>query len=153
MAGRCDASMRWTNVRPAQAVRLVMVRCKANSCRRTARNSRSARTSLKGLSGASPDPSPTDTVPVAAGTVAQCHFQTRALAAHPCAGLRYSITLSAHSNIDCGIVNPIARAVLRFTTMSNLAGWRIGISRGCSPSKILTVEPTAPCMSSQTSGL
>ena len=45
----------------------------------------------------------------------------------------YSITSSARSRIDCGISTPIALAVLRLTTRSNLVGCSIGKSAGFAP--------------------
>lgn len=37
----------------------------------------------------------------------------------------YSTTLSARNKTDCGIVIPIAFAVFRFTTSTNLVDWKI----------------------------
>ena len=50
----------------------------------------------------------------------------------------YSITLSARNKTDCGIVIPIAFAVFRFTTSSNLVGWSTGRSPGFVPLRILS---------------
>src|SRR5450631_874475 len=50
----------------------------------------------------------------------------------------YSITSSARSKIDCGKETPIAFAVLRFTTNSNLVGCSIGNAAGLVPLTILS---------------
>src|SRR5262249_42580260 len=50
----------------------------------------------------------------------------------------HSITSSARSNIDVGIVTPIALAVPRFTTSSNMVGCSIGKSAGLAPRRILS---------------
>src|SRR5262245_40792874 len=50
----------------------------------------------------------------------------------------HSITSSARSNIDVGIVTPIALAVPRFTTSSNMVGCSIGKSAGLAPWRILS---------------
>ncbi len=51
---------------------------------------------------------------------------------------RYSITSSARIRIDCGIVMPIALAVLRFTMSSNLVGRSTGRLAGLAPLRILS---------------
>jgi len=51
---------------------------------------------------------------------------------------RYSITLSARTRIAGGIVMPIAFAVLRLITSSNLVGCWTGRSAGLAPLKILS---------------
>src|SRR5262249_13713099 len=48
-----------------------------------------------------------------------------------------SITSLARSNIDVGIVTPIALAVRRFTTSSNVVGCSTGKSAGLAPRRIL----------------
>jgi hypothetical protein len=50
----------------------------------------------------------------------------------------YSITLSARATNVAGTVTPIALAVLRLITNSNLVGCSIGISAGFAPFKSLT---------------
>src|SRR5262249_25688703 len=50
----------------------------------------------------------------------------------------HSITSSARSNIDVGIVTPIALAVWRFTTSSNAVGCSTGKSAGLAPRRILS---------------
>ena len=50
----------------------------------------------------------------------------------------HSITSSARSNIDVGIVTPIALAVRRFTTSSNVVGCSTGKSAGLAPRRILS---------------
>jgi hypothetical protein len=47
----------------------------------------------------------------------------------------YSITASARSRNDDGIVSPMARAALRLTTSSNFTGCSIGRSAGFAPFK------------------
>ena len=54
-----------------------------------------------------------------------------------CSTARYSITSSARSRNESGRVNPIALAVRRLTTSSNLVGSWTGRSAGFSPFKIL----------------
>src|SRR5262249_54232954 len=49
-----------------------------------------------------------------------------------------SITSLARSNIDVGIVTPIALAVRRFTTSSNVVGCSTGKSAGLAPRRILS---------------
>ncbi len=55
----------------------------------------------------------------------------------------YSITLSARSKIDGGIVIGSAFAVLRFTTNSDLVGCSIGSSAGFAPLAIRSTYPAA----------
>src|SRR6478752_5803209 len=55
----------------------------------------------------------------------------------------YSITSSARSKKDSGIVKPSAFAVLRLTTRSNLTGCSTGKSAGLVPCKILCTYPAA----------
>ena len=50
----------------------------------------------------------------------------------------YSITSSARARNDSGIVSPIALAVVRLMTTSNLVGCSTGISPGFAPRKILS---------------
>jgi hypothetical protein len=50
----------------------------------------------------------------------------------------YSITSSACSSTDCGIVSPIALAVFMLTTSSNLVGCSTGRSAGFAPLRILS---------------
>src|SRR5262249_38410511 len=50
----------------------------------------------------------------------------------------HSITSSARSNIDVGILMPIVLAVWRFTTSSNLVGCSIGKSAALAPRRILS---------------
>ena len=50
----------------------------------------------------------------------------------------HSITSSARSSTDCGIVRPSAFAVLRFMTNSNLVGCSTGRSAGFAPFRILS---------------
>src|SRR5262249_8585545 len=57
--------------------------------------------------------------------------------------LAHSITSSAGARNTSGMVNPIALAVLRLTTNSNLTGCSIGRSAGLAPCKILCAY-TAP---------
>ena len=52
----------------------------------------------------------------------------------------HSITLSARTRIDCGIVMPSAFAVFMLTTSSNFVGCSIGISAGLAPLKILSTK-------------
>jgi|SRR5437660_4428331 len=52
----------------------------------------------------------------------------------------YSITWSARSSTDCGIVSPRAFAVLRLMTSSNLVGCSTGRSAGFAPFKILSTK-------------
>src|SRR5205085_1237721 len=49
----------------------------------------------------------------------------------------HSMTSSARSRTDAGMVRPRALAVLRLSTNSNLAGVSIGVSAGLAPSRIL----------------
>ena len=51
--------------------------------------------------------------------------------------VHYSITWSARSSSDCGMLSPRARALLRFSTNSNFVGCSIGRSPGLAPLKIL----------------
>src|SRR4029077_1859497 len=53
----------------------------------------------------------------------------------------HSITLSARTARDCGIVSPNARAVLRLMTSSNLVGCSKGSSPGLAPFRILSTWP------------
>jgi hypothetical protein len=55
----------------------------------------------------------------------------------------YSITSSARSRIDCGIVSSSSRAALRLTTSSNFVGCSIGKSAGLAPFRILSTVRTA----------
>src|SRR5262249_41496251 len=55
----------------------------------------------------------------------------------------YSITRSARSRIDCGIVKPSALAVLRLITSSNLVDCSIGRSAGFAPLRILSTKVAA----------
>src|SRR6516162_661311 len=55
----------------------------------------------------------------------------------------YSITLSARSKKDSGIVSPIAFADLRLITSSNLVGCSTGRSAGLAPLKILSKKAAA----------
>jgi len=50
---------------------------------------------------------------------------------------RYSMTSSARKRSDCGMVSPIAFAVLRLITSSNFVGCSTGKSSGFAPWKIL----------------
>jgi hypothetical protein len=56
---------------------------------------------------------------------------------------RYSITSSARVSNVGGTVRPIALAVVRFMTRSNLVGCSIGISAGLAPRRILSANPAA----------
>ena len=51
----------------------------------------------------------------------------------------YSITWSARSSTDCGIVSPSALAVLRLMTSSNFVGCSTGRSPGLAPLRILSM--------------
>lgn len=53
----------------------------------------------------------------------------------------HRITSSAISKTDCGIVSPMAWAVLRLTTNSNLVGCSMGKSPGFMPLRILSTYP------------
>src|SRR2546421_10240882 len=55
----------------------------------------------------------------------------------------YSITRSARSSTDRGMLTPIFLAVLAFTTNSNLDGCSIGSSPGFAPLRILSTYPAA----------
>src|SRR5262249_40071611 len=55
----------------------------------------------------------------------------------------HSITSSARANNDSGIVSPIALAVVRLMTRSNLVGCSTGISAGFAPLKILSTRSPA----------
>ena len=55
----------------------------------------------------------------------------------------YSMTWSARSRTDCGIVRPSALAVLRLTTNLNFVGCSMGISEGLAPLKILSAMTAA----------
>ncbi len=55
----------------------------------------------------------------------------------------YSITWSARHRTDCGIVSPIALAVLRLITSSNLVGCSTGRSPGLAPFRILSTKVAA----------
>ena len=61
---------------------------------------------------------------------------------HRCAGERrahdHSMTWSARSRMDCGIVRPNALAVLRLITSSNFDACSIGRSAGFAPLRILS---------------
>src|SRR5205807_5985174 len=52
--------------------------------------------------------------------------------------MRYSITWSARSSSDCGIVKPNTLAVLRLMTSSNFVGCSTGRSAGFAPLRILS---------------
>src|SRR5262249_32817367 len=52
----------------------------------------------------------------------------------------HSITSSARRRKDSGIVSPIAFAVLRLTTSSNLVGCSTGMSAGFLPRKIMSTN-------------
>ena len=56
---------------------------------------------------------------------------------------RYSITLSARSSNDSGIVKPSALAVVRLMTKSYLVGCSTGMSAGFAPRRILSVISAA----------
>src|SRR5438067_13687120 len=55
----------------------------------------------------------------------------------------HSITSSARARNDSGIVRPIAFAVLRLMTSSNLVGCSTGMSFGCLPCKIFCTSLVA----------
>ena len=55
----------------------------------------------------------------------------------------YSITLSARTKIDCGIVRPSALAVFMLITSSNLVGSSTGRSPGFAPLRILSTKVAA----------
>jgi hypothetical protein len=71
----------------------------------------------------------------------------------PIAGVRTCSSVRAHGswlphpvarhNNSCGMLNPIALAVLRFTVSSRRVGSWIGRSPGLAPFKILMTESTA----------
>jgi hypothetical protein len=63
------------------------------------------------------------------------------VAPHPLVA-RQSITSSERSKSAGGIVKPIALAVLRFTTSSNLEGCSIGNSAGLAPRRTLSTRLT-----------
>src|SRR5262249_5012944 len=56
---------------------------------------------------------------------------------------RYSITSSARASTDGGMVWPIALAVFRLMTSSNLVGCSTGKSAGLAPFKILSAKAAA----------
>src|SRR5438046_8433910 len=56
--------------------------------------------------------------------------------------IAYSIT-AARSNNDCGILIPIASAVLRLMTSSDFVGCSMGRSAGLAPLRILSAYPAA----------
>jgi hypothetical protein len=56
---------------------------------------------------------------------------------------RYSITSSARSRNESGIVRPSALAVVRLTTISNLDGCSTGMSPGFVPRRILSTNSAA----------
>ena len=58
-------------------------------------------------------------------------------------GEPHSITRSAWKRRDCGSVKRRARAVLRFTTISNLVGCSTGITPGRAPLRILSTWAAA----------
>jgi hypothetical protein len=58
-------------------------------------------------------------------------------AARP-ASTPYSITWSARTRIDCGMVNPSAFAVFMLITSSNFVGCSMGRSAGLAPLRILS---------------
>src|SRR5262249_20100535 len=55
----------------------------------------------------------------------------------------HSITSSARSSNDSGIVTPRALAVVRLTTRSNLVGCSTGMSAGFAPRRILSTKSAA----------
>src|SRR2546425_7156698 len=55
----------------------------------------------------------------------------------------HSITSSARSKNDSGIVRPSALAVVRFMTRSNLVGCSTGMSPGFAPRRILSTKSAA----------
>src|SRR5262249_13440844 len=57
-----------------------------------------------------------------------------------CSKQTYSITLSARSRKDSGIVRPRTLAVLRLMTSSNFVGCSTGKSAGLPPSRILATK-------------
>jgi hypothetical protein len=57
--------------------------------------------------------------------------------------IAYSITWLASDRKDSGIVRPIAFAVVRLTTSSNLVGCSIGMSAGLAPRNILSTNSAA----------
>jgi hypothetical protein len=60
------------------------------------------------------------------------------------AGTGHSMTSSARSRIDCGIVRPSALAVFRLITSSNRVGCWAGVSPGAAPfshSRLLPYQP------------
>jgi hypothetical protein len=70
----------------------------------------------------------------APGKAERRHEEPAALVEHT----RYSITWSARSSTDCGIVRPRALAVLRLITNSNFVGCSTGSSAGLAPLRILS---------------
>jgi hypothetical protein len=73
-------------------------------------------------------------------SVAKCQLRKKCVAAKCDV---YSITLSARSKKDSGIVSPIAFADLRLITSSNLVGCSTGSSAGLAPLKILSKKTAA----------
>jgi hypothetical protein len=74
-------------------------------------------------------------------------YDSRGSPANPTAALRswprwsstrYSMTWSARSSNDCGIVSPSALAVFKLMTNSNLVGCSTGRSAGFAPLRILS---------------
>jgi hypothetical protein len=57
--------------------------------------------------------------------------------------IHHSITRSARSSSDCGIVRPRALAVFKLMTNSNLLGCSIGRSPGFAPLRILSTKVAA----------
>ena len=71
-------------------------------------------------------------------TVLDLHSRDSCNKQHP-----YSITSSARARNDSGMSRPMAFAVLRLTTISNLVGCSIGISAGFAPRRILSTKSAA----------
>src|SRR5262249_9490701 len=66
--------------------------------------------------------------------------------------LLHSITLSARSRSESWIVSPIALAVVRLMTRSNLVGCSTGISPGFVPRRILSANSASRRNKSKKSG-
>ena len=64
-----------------------------------------------------------------------------------CATRSHSITLSARTRMDCGILMPSAFAVFMLITSSNLVGCSIGSSPGLAPLRILSANAAERCAS------
>src|SRR2546425_4565699 len=65
------------------------------------------------------------------------HYSKRE-SAEESASVHHSITWSARSSSDCGIVRPSALAVLRLITSSNFVGCSTGRAAGLAPLRILS---------------